>query len=99
MYFKVRAYVRKNKLTIERCTHQLLIYFSFEQSHFPVPESLKSYLDKDRIKTRPKSWKKFFNRYLPVTDWLFNYNIKNDLVADIIAGFTVAIMHIPQGKL
>lgn len=34
----------------------------------------------------------------PVFGWLSQYNIKNDLVGDIISGCTVAIMHIPQGK-
>ena len=28
-----------------------------------------------------------------------NYNIRQDLMGDIIAGLTVGIMHIPQGKL
>lgn len=35
----------------------------------------------------------------PVFQWLSQYNIKNDLVGDIISGCTIAIMHIPQGKL
>lgn len=35
----------------------------------------------------------------PVFQWLSQYNIKNDLVGDIISGCTVAIMHIPQGKI
>lgn len=35
----------------------------------------------------------------PVFQWLSQYNIKNDLVGDIISGCTVAIMHIPQGEI
>lgn len=34
----------------------------------------------------------------PICTWLSQYNVKNDLIADIISGCTVAIMHIPQGK-
>lgn len=34
----------------------------------------------------------------PVLSWLSQYNIKNDLIGDVISGCTVAIMHIPQGK-
>lgn len=34
----------------------------------------------------------------PLFSWLSQYNIKNDLVGDIVSGCTVAIMHIPQGK-
>ncbi|XP_031618524.1 pendrin-like isoform X3 [Contarinia nasturtii] len=33
----------------------------------------------------------------PIFAWLSTYNIKNDLIGDIISGCTVAIMHIPQG--
>lgn len=34
----------------------------------------------------------------PVFAWLSEYNIKNDLVGDIVSGCTVAVMHIPQGN-
>lgn len=33
----------------------------------------------------------------PIFSWLSQYNLKNDLVGDIISGCTVAVMHIPQG--
>ncbi|XP_037917492.1 solute carrier family 26 member 6-like isoform X1 [Hermetia illucens] len=33
----------------------------------------------------------------PILDWLPKYSWKNDLVADIVTGCTVAVMHIPQG--
>lgn len=35
----------------------------------------------------------------PIFTWLPQYKIKNDLIGDIISGCTVAIMHIPQGKI
>lgn len=35
---------------------------------------------------------------IPAIKWLGRYRWKTDIVADLIAGFTVAIMHIPQGK-
>jgi len=59
----------------------------------PLKEQIKDYF------TPPKkiNKKKMLHRYLPITDWLFNYNLKSDLVWDIIAGVTIAIMHIPQG--
>lgn len=34
---------------------------------------------------------------VPIVDWLFNYEWKKDIVGDVIAGVTVAVMHIPQG--
>lgn len=39
-----------------------------------------------------------FRSMFPICTWLSQYNVKNDLVADVISGCTVAIMHIPQGK-
>lgn len=38
-----------------------------------------------------------FLSVFPVFTWLSQYNVKNDLIGDIISGCTVAIMHIPQG--
>ncbi|XP_067133831.1 prestin-like [Centruroides vittatus] len=38
-----------------------------------------------------------FLRMFPVLSWLPRYNCREYLINDIIAGFTVAILHIPQG--
>jgi len=37
--------------------------------------------------------------FLPFLAILSNYNLRHDLVKDIIAGLTVGVMHIPQGEL
>lgn len=34
---------------------------------------------------------------LPIARWLPRYNTKRDLVGDLVAGATTAVMHIPQG--
>jgi hypothetical protein len=34
----------------------------------------------------------------PILVWLPKYNWKENIVGDVVSGFTVAIMHIPQGK-
>ena len=34
---------------------------------------------------------------VPIVDWLYNYKWKINIVKDITAGVTVAVMHIPQG--
>ena len=69
--------------------------------HPSLLESFKQTLDvrKEKLRVRPKSWTKFFHTYLPITDWLFNYDLRNDIVHDLIAGVTIAIMHIPQGSI
>uniref|UniRef100_A0A8D2L532 Solute carrier family 26 member 6 n=1 Tax=Varanus komodoensis TaxID=61221 RepID=A0A8D2L532_VARKO len=38
-------------------------------------------------------------RFLPILRWLPRYPVKEWLLGDIISGFSVGIMHLPQGKL
>lgn len=40
---------------------------------------------------------KIFKQLFPVLNWMSSYNVKQDIVGDIISGCTVAVMHIPQG--
>lgn len=42
------------------------------------------------------AWSKRIPRIFPWTEWLLNYEWKNDLVADLIVGLTVAIFQVPQ---
>lgn len=41
--------------------------------------------------------KEIVENFCPVFQWLPNYPVKKYLMSDIVSGFTVAIMHIPQG--
>lgn len=41
----------------------------------------------------------FILNLIPVLKWLPKYSLKHDLPGDISAGITVAVMHIPQGKI
>lgn len=47
-------------------------------------------------KWKPGGWIK---KKVPILDWLPKYKWSEDLAADLMAGFTVAVMHVPQGKL
>lgn len=40
----------------------------------------------------------FVKKRLPITNWLFNYNFKDYLLADIIVGITIAVFTAPQCK-
>ena len=75
---------------------------------FQNPNSLKFHITdyKHRIKTKLKNivkcsgnrfWKSLTS-FIPILDWLPKYNWSEWLMGDVIAGLTIAIMHIPQGK-
>ncbi|XP_011151868.1 solute carrier family 26 member 10 isoform X1 [Harpegnathos saltator] len=34
---------------------------------------------------------------IPLIDWISSYNWKDNILGDIVAGITVAVMHVPQG--
>lgn len=38
-------------------------------------------------------------RMLPILKWLPEYNVKENLLDDIVGGLTVGVMHIPQGRI
>ena len=40
----------------------------------------------------------FVKQRMPILHWLPNYNWKRDFHGDLIAGLTVGIMHVPQGR-
>jgi MFS superfamily sulfate permease-like transporter len=42
-------------------------------------------------------WKIFTNAF-PFFSWIKSYGWKSDLFADFVAGCTVGVMQIPQGK-
>ncbi|CAH0548531.1 unnamed protein product [Brassicogethes aeneus] len=54
---------------------------------------------KTKIKNSANSvnYKQCIFNTLPILKWLPEYNFKSSILGDIIAGITVAIMHIPQG--
>ncbi|XP_011695712.1 PREDICTED: solute carrier family 26 member 10-like isoform X4 [Wasmannia auropunctata] len=39
----------------------------------------------------------FIKNTIPLIDWLSSYDWKTNILGDIVAGITVAVMHIPQG--
>jgi len=53
--------------------------------------------DAGRLACKDFNWKTYILSFLPILSWLPNYNWKSNFVNDLVAGFTVAVMHIPQG--
>nr|CAD7432363.1 unnamed protein product [Timema monikensis] len=51
------------------------------------------------VRSTCRSWRpgRFLFQAFPVLHWMGHYRWKEDFVNDLVAGFTVAVMHIPQG--
>lgn len=72
-------------------THEVLIQNTgYEAKDKSILFGLKQYFAHLRF------WS-IFSGVIPIVQWLPKYSFKNYLVGDIIAGVTVAVMHIPQG--
>ncbi|CAG9864190.1 unnamed protein product [Phyllotreta striolata] len=56
-----------------------------------------NYLRPNYCKPTEIKCQKILLNSIPIFNWLFRYNIKKDLLADVVAGITLAIMNIPQG--
>jgi hypothetical protein len=54
----------------------------------------------ERIRDNYREWKlvHFLQDLIPIIQWLPHYKWRHDIIGDLIAGITVAVMHIPQGK-
>ncbi|XP_064580501.1 solute carrier family 26 member 6 [Zonotrichia leucophrys gambelii] len=61
----------------------------------PPRPSLRGYLHKTRCSG--SAAKSLLFRFLPFLRWLPRYPIKDWLLGDIVSGFSVGIMHLPQG--
>lgn len=48
------------------------------------------------LKPGPDCLKRTLYNRIPAIKWIKRYKIKEDLLADLLAGLTVGIMHIPQ---
>ncbi|XP_043475085.1 solute carrier family 26 member 10-like isoform X1 [Leptopilina heterotoma] len=62
----------------------------YSQSQTPLSEKLSN-------KCKDFEVKACIKKTVPIVDWLYNYEWKQNILGDTIAGLTVAVMHIPQG--
>lgn len=81
----------RNVITLETLSQQ---YGRVSSPDRPLREIINKKLEKVY---REFSLCQFARGLIPIVDWLPKYSIKNDLIADLIAGFTISILHIPQG--
>jgi hypothetical protein len=57
--------------------------------------SFKTYVRKYYQPSRQCAANFFLDR-VPFVQWITHYNIKEDLVKDLVAGITIGVVHIPQ---
>ncbi|VDP16408.1 unnamed protein product [Heligmosomoides polygyrus] len=49
--------------------------------------------------TSPTNFARTIVSFLPILNWLPRYELKTNLLHDVIGGLTVGIMHVPQGRI
>ena len=77
--------------------HALLEKYEFEKFKSEnVVKSAANYLKKN-YKPSPDCMKRYLFKRIPFLKWCFNYNIKANLLKDIIGGITIGIVNLPQG--
>lgn len=66
-----------------------------EDCHYEKPQTL--FFENTISVLKHKEWKSCLSSAVPAIHWLRAYKWRESIIADIISGLTVAIMHIPQG--
>jgi hypothetical protein len=65
--------------------------------------TLRSKTTVEKLKTcKPdmskKAWIRRFTTIFPILSWLPKYDIKNNLLSDVVVGVTICVFQIPQSK-
>ena len=72
----------------------------FDSIYGRVPSGKQLEKVRLRIEKRVKNrdwYKKRLLKFIPILYWLPRYDIKTNLISDLLGGLTVGIMHVPQG--
>lgn len=73
-------------------------HYGREEPVLSVGDHIQHYINKQRASLSLLCCLNWFLDKIPLIRCLNEYNIRKNLFGDIIAGLTVAIMHIPQGR-
>lgn len=71
----------------------------FNEKFAPINEkkSAIEHVNKLKPDLSRKAWIRRVTAVMPILTWLPNYDIKQNLLIDIVVGITVAIFQVPQG--
>ena len=65
------------------------------KAYYYTPEPVRSSL---KFPSTWNDWKTSLLIWIPILQWSWTYRAK-DLIGDLVAGFTIGMTHIPQGKI
>jgi hypothetical protein len=82
-------------LNINRYAYNVTL---FNESFNPIPTASEEKYKKFKPDLSRKAWIRRFKSLFPITVWLPEYNIKQNLFADILVGITIAIFQVPQSN-
>lgn len=72
------------------------VYQKTAKEHVSMKDQVKRKLS--RCSCSKRDVRKMMQGFFPILRWLPQYDVKKDLVGDIMAGLTVGVMRLPQGK-
>jgi hypothetical protein len=70
----------------------------FNESFNPIPTTSEEKYEKFKPDLSRKAWIRRFKSLFPITVWLPEYNIKQNLFADILVGIIIAFFQVPQSN-
>jgi len=70
----------------------------FNESFNPIPTTSEEKYQKFKPDLSRKAWIRRFKSLFPITVWLPEYDIKQNLFADILVGIIIAFFQVPQSN-
>jgi hypothetical protein len=82
-------------LNINRYAYNVTL---FNESFNPIPTASEEKYKKFKPDLSRRAWIRRFKSLFPITVWLPEYNIKQNLFADILVGIIIAFFQVPQSN-
>ena len=82
-------------LSINRSTYNVS---QFNQDFIPIPTTTEEKFERFKPDLSGQAWLKLLKSLFPISLWLPEYDYRQNLMADIMVGITIAIFQVPQSK-
>lgn len=79
---------------------QVFTVREFNENYIPdeSQKSIKEKINRLRPDMSRKAWVSRMTTWLPITRWLPHYDVRQNLLADILVGITIASFQVPQSE-